>query len=338
MRHFLRGAAKWLLLAACLAAVAMPRFNLRDPGIIGRFTTSATATPYGLPIDVEGYVRLVRYYRSEAPADSMMSPYCYRPLVPYLASFIPTSALTAINLLDLIASFLTVIVINLLLRHFGVGNRSRTFAALLFIVSFPTFYYTTIGFIDPVAILWVALLLYLTSRNRFWLAAICSVLAVLTKETNLVFTVLPGLSLWMAHRREARYWIPAVLAPPISAGAALATRGLTHFPEQGFFWNMHLHSLVENLSRPRVYLSLALTLGIPTALAIAAILRGRPEQLYGRTNTKLLLCGCALACSLYAYSLMAAYADGRVIWVIYPFAIPLAVSLVRPVVRESGVR
>src|SRR5436309_10427173 len=138
MRHFLRAAAKWLLLGACLAFVALPRFNLRDPAVIKRHT-SATATRYGLPIDVEGYRRLVLYYRGEAPPDSMIPPFCYRLLAPYVASFIPAPALTAINVLNLLSMFGTMLIIDLVLRYLGIRGRARTIASLLLIFSFPTF-------------------------------------------------------------------------------------------------------------------------------------------------------------------------------------------------------
>ena len=328
LSHLPRTAAKWLLLAACLAVVALPRFDLRDPGIIGRFTVSATATPYGLPIDVEGYRRLVLYYRGEAPADSMVPPFCYRPLAPYVASFIPAPALTAINVLNLLSLFGTMLIIDLVLRYLGIRGRARTIASLLLIFSFPTFYYTTIGFIDPVAMLWVTLLLFQTLRGWMWPAMACSLLAVLTRETNLAFTVLPGLRLLSTRQRGSPVWIPALLAPILSLVSVLSVRTIAPFPEKGWFWKPSLPALIENLSRPRAYLSLVFTLGIPVVLAIVAILRKRPENAYGPTNAGLLLWGCVLAVGLYAYGITAVHVDGRVVWVIYPFAIPLAVSLI----------
>jgi hypothetical protein len=257
----------------------------------------------------------------------MLPPYCYRPLGPYLASFIPASPLTAINLLNLVALFITLVFLDRVLGLLGVGGRSRMVAGLLFIFSFPVFYYATIGFVDPLAILWATLLFYLTLRGSWWPAAVCSVLAVLTKETNLVFTPLPGAWLWLTHRRGARLWAPAILGPVASLVAVLSIRALAPFPEQGWFWKPSLDDLTTNLSRPRAYLSLIMTLGIPGVLAIVAIFRKQPWTSFGAPAAGLLALGCLMASSLYAYSLVSAYADGRVIWIVYPFAIPIAASL-----------
>jgi hypothetical protein len=120
--------------------------------------------------------------------------------------------------------------------------------SLLLIFSFPTFfYYTTIGFIDPVAMLWVTLLLFLTLRGWMWPAVACSVLAVLTRETNLAFTVLPGLRLLSTRQRGSPVWIPALLAPILSLATVLSVRAIAPFPEKSWFWKPSLPSLIENV-------------------------------------------------------------------------------------------
>src|SRR5207249_2064105 len=107
------------------------------------------------------------------------------------------------------------------------------------------------------------------------------------------------------RQRGSPVWIPALLAPILSLAAFLSVRAIAPFPEKGWFWKPSLPSLIENLSRPRAYLSLVFTLGIPVVLAIVAILRNQPEKVYGGTNAGLLLWGCVLAVGLYAYGITA---------------------------------
>jgi len=177
-----REAARWLLLTACLAAVALPRFNLHDPGPIRKLTARATATVYGLPLDVEGYIRLADYYRGRIPADSLIQPYSYRPLVPLAASLLPFDAQTAINVIDALCLLLTVIVLDRFLALLGLDSRARNAGCLLFIVSFPTFYYGTIGFVDPAAVLFAALGAYAVVREKTALFVATLIAGVLVKE------------------------------------------------------------------------------------------------------------------------------------------------------------
>src|SRR5262245_8681217 len=111
----MRFAVRWGLLLLCLLAVVLPRFNLRDPGVIGRLTAGAHATPYGLPMDVAGYIRLADHFRGQTPADSMIAPFCFRPLVPLAASLLPVRSQTGINLIDIACLFLTLLVLDRLL-------------------------------------------------------------------------------------------------------------------------------------------------------------------------------------------------------------------------------
>jgi len=329
-RTYLAYLARWTVLAVVLVLVVLPRFDLHDSGLVRKFTATATATRYGLPLDVAGYVRLVEYFRGELPADSLISPYCYRPLVPYVASKLPFKPLTSINAINLLCLFLSVMVLDGILTFVGYTQSVRNLGALLFLVSFPTFYYGTIGFVDPVAVLFVSVGVYLTLRGHALMLALCVVLGTLVKETNALIALLPGIWGWARASLSVRLIIQVAMLGFLALFTAVCVRTLSPFPERGWFWIPSLEAVRENLSRPRAYLSLFLTLGLPAALALVAVATRRAGETLSRPIFRFLLGGVSLVTMLYFYTLPAAYADGRVIWIVYPFLIPLALSVVPP--------
>ncbi|MGE5175534.1 MAG: hypothetical protein ACM3JJ_04090 [Hyphomicrobiales bacterium] len=329
-------AARTVLFLALLAVVVGPRFDLRDPGPIRRLTAGATAGAYGHPIDVEGYVRLVAWFRGQAPADSMIAPFCYRPLAPALASPLPVPELTALDTVNVLALAIAVLLLDRILLATGAGGRGRTAGLLLFIVSFPTFYYGAIGFIDPVAVLVVTWAALLALRERWGWFAATVVLGVAVKETNAVIALFPLLRSWGRGGPDRVAWRRTVVLAFLAVAVAAAIRLVAPFPGRAAFWAPTWEALVANVTRPRAWMSLALTLGLPALLAVGGAIRDRARGARGDEIDRFLGAGCLAALSLYAVSLLTAYADGRVVWIIAPLLVPLAVRRFRRDVAEGS--
>ena len=329
-------AVRWALLLGLLLAVSLPRFNLWDPWPISELTRSAKETPHGLPLDVAGYIRLTQYFRGDIPSDSLISPYCYRPLVPLLAAGLPLDAQSSINLIDVASLALTLVVLDLMLRFIGYERRARTIGIVLFAASFPVFYYGAIGFVDPPSVLLITLGAYLSLQGRTWLVGIVTLLGVFVKETNGVIALFPLLHGWATRRTGA--WRFTLAFTMLAVAAAVGIRVVSSFPIPDFFWHPRLSPVIENLSRPRALLSLALTVGIPGLMALISIGTKTAQARLNRGAYRFLASGVALGVAVYAYSLTSAYADGRVIWMIYPFAIPIALTLVEAPGRVGGSR
>ncbi len=330
---------RWIALVALLAAVVAPRFNLNDLGIVHRFTATAKATPYGLPLDVEGYVRLVQYHRGVLPADSLLTPYCYRPLIPFAASRLPFDPLTSIDVVDFVCLLLSVVALDGILGFVGFGVGARTLGSILFIVSFPTFYYGTIGFIDPGCVLLVSLGTLYSLRRKTLLVALCVVVGALVKETNVLIALLPGIVAWARHSLKPRAAIQVALLVLLGLSTVLCVRLLSPFPGREWLWIPRWEILRDNLARPRAYLSFALTLGLPAALAALAVIRDRARGGLRREDYRFFAGGVILILLVYLYTLPAAHADGRIVWVIYPFLIPIALTaIVSPRPRAAELR
>ncbi|HEU4724087.1 MAG TPA: hypothetical protein VFU59_02190 [Candidatus Eisenbacteria bacterium] len=318
---------RFAVLALLLVVVCIPRFQMWDPGPVGRLAAGAKSGPWGHPIDVEGYERLVQYFRGAAPADSMIAPFCFRPLAPAVASVIPAPPGVAINLVNIASLLLVLLVLERIGLLAGLGSRGRWAAGLLFTLSFPTFYYGAIGFIDPVAILFASIFLLLTLQGSGLLLLIPAlVLAVLAKETNAVLALLPLAGAYAGGRWNREAFLDAVVLLATAAGTYILVRAAEPFPGQDVVWLPSLAAAAENLSRPRTYLSLALTIGLPGALAGLALATGRAKATLTAPSLRVLATGTMLAGLLYAYSIFAAYTDGRILWIAYPCLAPIAAA------------
>ena len=64
--------------------VAAPRFNRQDV-LIGQWTGGK----YGANLDSAQYEQMVHFIRGEAPKESLVAPFCYRPITPLLAAPLP---------------------------------------------------------------------------------------------------------------------------------------------------------------------------------------------------------------------------------------------------------
>lgn len=325
-----------------LVLVCLPRFNrMWDPAAIRG--EAARNTPWGHPIDVEGYARLVRHFRGDLQPAALIAPFCHRPLGPALAAALPAAPLTAINLVNLASLAGVIWLLDAIGGLAGLRSRGRWAAGLLFVFSFPTFYYGTIGFIDSIALATAALLLLLVIRGAPLAALIPAIaLATLAKETNAVFALLPlGASIvdrsWGRSARRSAGLLAA------GAGTFLLAQALMPAPGQDVRPMPGLAVALENLSRPRTYLSLALTIGVPAVLGSLAITAGRARALLRPDAYSVLLLGSLLAGVLYVGSIVGAHTDGRLVWIAYPFLIPIAATWFEPrpgagPSRHAGVR
>jgi hypothetical protein len=321
-----RAALRWVFLVGLLLAVTLPRFNLRDPGPIGRLTAGAKETPYGVPLDVAWYMRLVEYFRGHLPADSLLSPFCYRPLVPLVASRIPADPLTSINLVNLVCLLLTVLLLDRLLAKWGGTKAQRTWGSVLFIVSFPTFYYGTIGFVDPAAVFLITAGVLATVERRFGAQLVTIGAGVLVKETVGLVAGIELAWLWANREWSGKGALRVFTLAGVGVAILLGFRFLAPFPDPGYGWAPDLSRAIQNLSRSRAWISFFLTLGLPGLLAAVRLWSDR-SRAEGRELRRFLGACCLMAVAVYFYSFISAYADGRLIWIIYPFAIPLAVAV-----------
>lgn len=100
---------------------------------------------------------------------------------------------------------------------------------------------------------------------------------------------------------------------------SLIVRANTINADSTFMWTVNSSSLIDNLTRLRTYISLALTGGVP--LLIFALTYKTID--FKQSHTFAFAMGAVFVVIMILYSLTAAYTDGRFAWYLYPFLLPL---------------
>ncbi len=313
--------------------------------------------------DAPEYMVAVKYYRGEVPRDRLVTPFVYRVGVPWLASRLPIKdPMTALNCINFAGLALALFFLHGTMRAIGYGFRAAVAGDVLFVFSFPVFYYGTVGLVDPV---WLAVLsagLFCLYR-RYWVG-LCVVIAMgaLIRETTLVLVVVAMAYLWVS--RPSR-WVLIMLLVALAyilptLGIRLAFRDLPHYA-----WSPSWGYLRQNL-RLRALAAMALSFGIPGLMTLVWLIqrmtgplpagrrllqvlralccqgfcfsfdtvngdRGtRPRSLASSPSVCIpMFVGIVCAFGLTAFAFVAAYADGRFLWAVSIFGMPFTLDVLR---------
>lgn len=271
------------------------------------------------------YIKMVEYFRGNAEFKELVTPFAYRPLVPFIVSILPVDDIRqGFGIVNTTALFLSSLIMFLFLRSLAFSTMESYFGSVLTVVSFPAFYHGPSAGTDAVGFLVIILAVHLLHQGRFPLFFIVVSLGVLVRETNLALLLLLGLHLsqrQFAGRRK-KLVIPALL--PLLAYFLIRTA----FCELGqFFWVPSFKTFFSNLSRPRAYLSTLFTIG-PALILIPLAVKYRSEWLANwatRNDLRFLRNLCLSFAPIPIYAVVAvSYMDGRSVWVLYPIFIPLS--------------
>lgn len=307
------------VLVSVLAASAL-HFNKGD---LPRALRGSPRPADLLSIDEAQYVGMVERFRGQTPQLELWAPFTYRPLAPWLAAQLPFEPLTALNVLNVLSLLGATWFVWSTLRLFEPAPGWQLVGTLAFVWSFPFCYYGTTGLVDPHALLLVSAGLYLVLTERWWGLVGIALVGGLVKE-SIVLLWPAALAQCLISRRRERSAVVAVLLFPI-AYAASSALGRALAPTRGDYTFWKGLNLAENLSRPRVYLSAALSLGLQGGLAAAALPVLRRLTVDERRRYVPLLAGALASFGLFGVALLTAHADGRFLWLGHPFLTPLAV-------------
>ena len=307
------------------------------------FVTADGDAYQGLVTDQAEYFRLTEYYAGRGPAPDT-APFTSRLLVPWLAARLPLSAPIAFNVVNLVLLAVGLASLVMLLRGWGLSAAVLAGSTLVYAVSFPVLWYSTSNWTDAGSVGLVGVCI-LAAYRRWWLGLLVLVPAVLAKETSLVCVAF-GMALEATRpalvpkgRRVARMacWLVGGL---VSVALARTVAGAS--PTVFSPWLVADAATIRN----NVALNLRNSSGPPsvllTALVPGAILIGvwwlmqRRGLLIERHIRLPLTAGMVGAVVLSAVSFLTALWDGRVLWVMFPFALPLGAVTVE-VLLHSGV-
>ena len=300
---------KYLLLGAVLSLllVCLPRFNVNQTWV------------QQVPWDAQYFNAYVSYFRGEIVETPIRPMSNSRFLLPLIASVLPFAASTALNLVNLFCAAGSLLCLYSILKEMGAEPRQRWWAVYIGLFSFPSFYYTCIGYVDPGAIFFVSLGVYAWLKKWYKTYILAVLLGLMTKETSIV--LLPFAMAWSFQSKQYRHLLY------VSFGLSLffflhyliqlyapLTPGELRFKPWQFNWG----AAQNNLNRPHTLLSLVLSLGIPALLVVSGLLKN-DISLFKNAYSFAAFGALLAVFALYAFSFVTTVADGRIIWHGYVF-------------------
>jgi hypothetical protein len=318
----------WItILIVAVALVSFPRFDRQDLGPIIKYTGKIDGKQsFG---DAVFYMNYVDYFRGNGPIEKVYLPFRYRPLIPFIASLLPIeSPLTAINVVNLTALYVTVLFLFMFLGSLGFDFRFSILGCFLYTVSFPVFYMSTTGYLEACIMCMLTIGVYLIFKEKWLLLAIAIAVGVPIKEVIALLIPVAVAYLWVTGTSRAKLLSTSLLL--LLAFVIPTVLIKTVFIRAGdFYWIPSISTLFDNL-RVRAMLSLLLSFGLPGILSILSFVRYRKlAGLIQRRQLIPLVTGVIVTVLLIIYSMLTAYTDGRFIWPMTIFTIPMALWVIR---------
>jgi hypothetical protein len=311
-----------IVLATIVFGARLSTNTLVEQRLTGRTASGAVAAG-----DQTQYLGLARHFRGEPLSPEVVAPFAYRVLPPFLAALMPGNPRVNFIGLNFASVVLAEVFLYALIVRLGLGTMAATLGAGLYAVSFPVFYYGTDALTDPMATAFLTLAYWAIYENRLGWYLVAASLGILCRETDLAAVLV--FAVWQLVR-PPRQWVRLLVGIVIPFTVAILPRlwfaqlshGATYI--HSATWDV----LLFNLSRPRTYLTIVLTLWfVPAALTWYLVRTRRLAAVFPSVDgARFVQIMGAVLLLIPAYALVAAYSDGRFFWVLYPAAIPFAVG------------
>lgn len=306
----------WRTLEARLTLVVVatllwliPRFARQD-SIFGLSFAGLTGSDLG---DAAEYIRYTDFFRSGGALPD--PPFVFRPIMPAVASLLPWDPLVSLSAVGVACIIFAAGFVLAVCYEITNDLDASTLGALMFSLSFPTFYYSSIGIVDPLSVALCALAALLVIRRAVLWSAFVFALAVLSKESTI--SALPFFVVFVATDQGAR------TSKAFAAGSFLLFAILSFWASRNVFipagvatmhnWPIGMDITWENLSRARTYATLLLGVGLQGFIAVYWWIK----RLTGRLSylADPFMWGGIGSIVLFSYSILSAYSDARFLWV-----------------------
>ncbi|MBO9613488.1 MAG: hypothetical protein J7619_12370 [Dyadobacter sp.] len=275
--------------------------------------------------DAAFYIGNVEFLRGAPVAFHLQAPFNERLLVTIAASQLPFDPMTSINIINVIFLLTAIWFLYKLLEHFGLDDKLVWAGLYLFVISFPTFYYSTIGYVDSGVLLMIFAGTYAIYKENHVLFLLAVALGTIAKEG--IVLLIPVAMAYAFIQKNTRWYYSA------AAGLLLylLVWGLVkkyipngHGNTPMLFWQPITWRIVDNFTRSHAYLSSILSFGIPGALCCYYVFRfGGAIKSDWKVELPLWV-GTLGGYLLWFYTLFSAHTDGRFFWVAYCFPIILS--------------
>lgn len=327
----------FIILSLLFVLILFPRFNRNDIPVLRPFVGLA---PGELSLDQQNYYNFTEYFKGNISLDAVSAPYSYRPMLPFISSLLPFDSLLSISIVSILSLIVSLFAIWLTIRKMGLQSRYSMLSLFLFIVSFPLFYYGSGGYLEPFSNMLIYLIVLATLYKNNTSIILLFILGATAKETTIIalpFVLLYGL---VTQRDKGATHHNTLIITIISfVGFIIANLIVRNQfgTSVDYVWTPALHTIMENLTRPKTYLSFILSLGLPGLFSSLLIFKlMKRKHTHTVKNLSPYFIGGLSAILMSLYSIVAAYADGRFVWSGYPFLIVLSAIYFKNLIEESN--
>ncbi len=334
----LKASIVWLaILSVLLVAITYPRFNRQDLWIIDDYTTGGRVAREAL-YDAGAYIKQTQYFRGESQ-NPTQRPFVYRPLVPLLAAQLPFEPLTSINVINLF-----MMIVGLISLWFTLSLKTKlpllkVIGCGLYVVSFGSFYYGTIGYLEGAVIGFLSLALYFVVSHQWIPLGLALISGPFLKESTLA--MLPAFFGELRFHMQVgslKIVVLSLLAGLVMlSGLYIARIVIVGSEAAQYIWSVSLEKFI--FWELRDIIKLVLALGLPTLMLIVLLYPSRNSIKDIVTEGAPFLGGIVGTGAVIMYAITCCQADaGRFAWLLYPFLIPLVMLMLEKVYMQGAIK
>ncbi|MGZ5201000.1 MAG: hypothetical protein ACXWC4_14615 [Telluria sp.] len=264
--------------------------------------------------DSLAYFDTARYLRGELPLSALRAPFPYRLLVPAVASVLPGDLRHAFAGLNWACITAAAVLMWQAALHVGASPKRALLAGLMMLVSVPTVWYAPYLLVDPGSVCVRSLFVLAVLTSQPWLALGAGLIATAIREENILllgWLLLTGRVSWRA----------GLAALALAAASLVTVRWWVIGGLPGYTWRPNWWTVRHALQDIPSILSMIGCAGIVLPLGIAGW-RLASDELKPLRGLLVLM----VLPSLYAAT--SVRIDGRAIWELNPFLVPLAIAAV----------
>lgn len=270
------------------------------------------------PYDAKYFKNYVEYFRGNSLELALRPATNWRFLVPLIASYLPFSALTAINLVNALFLALGLFIFYHALQLLNIPNIKKWQSIWLFLFSFPMFYYASIAYVDVSLFLFIALSIYATFKKQEWLFILAILLGLCVKETIAISIPFYLFYHFNSNRKNAVF-VTAITFILYLLGIYIIRKyaPVSLESNRNNFWTFDLKSASINFHRFNSWFSIILSFGLVGLLFFKELFTKTFRQII--ENPLYLACLASIGSALFLYflSYYSTIADGRIIWLSY---------------------
>lgn len=266
--------------------------------------------------DARYFIAYVEYFRGDVLSDVIRPASNWRLLVPLVASVLPLSPLSAINVTNQLLLLLSLVILYQSMLLVGINKGYVWLGLMLFILSFPTFYYTTIGYIDPGVMFFVSICIYAVLAQKVAMLILGFTIGFLAKEAIVV--VIPFAVVYQFMQGKPKKAIGlAILLTVLYVALSYLVRQyayITPGEKNNLFWVANSSNILLNINRINSLLAPILSLGLVGFLYALSI---KYQTIIKSPLQLATLALVVTAIAMYAFAFITTFADGRPFWLAY---------------------